>query len=427
MTGDTATTGTAAAGDVPATRRAVVTGISAIAPSASGANDFWEAVLAARNGLGPITRFAADDFPVPVVGEVQGPEVVPGVDPRLVLQTDRWSQFALRAADEALRDANLDPTDFNPYDLGVITASSSGGNAFGQREIQALWSKGPRYVGPYQSIAWFYAATTGQLSIRHGMQGPCGVAVAEQAGGLDAIGLARSAVLRGDARAVLTGGTEAPLSPYALTCQLTSGRLSTGTDPGRAYLPFDAGAAGHVPGEGGAILVLESSDGAADRGAGTPYGEIAGHAATFDPPPGVPAAPGPSPLRRAIELALADAGLTPADVDVVLADAAGTRELDRAEAACLSEVFGPYGVPVTAPKAGYGRLYAGGAPLDVVTALLALRHQIIPPTGGAVTVDPEHRIDLVGDPRAADLRTALVIARGYGGFNSAVVVRAVSA
>jgi minimal PKS chain-length factor (CLF/KS beta) len=408
-------------------RRAVVTGISAIASNGSTVDSFWAAVLAGRNGLGPLTRFAGEGFPVRVVGEVPGDETVPGVDPRLVLQTDRWSQLALRAAEHALRDADLRLDTFSAYDLGVITASSSGGNAFGQREIQALWSSGPRYVGPYQSIAWFYAATTGQLSIKHGMQGPCGVTVAEQAGGLDAIAQARRTVLRGDARVVLTGGTEAPLSPYALTCQIPGRRLSTSHDPARAYLPFDAAASGHVPGEGGAILVLETDDGAAQRGADPPYGEVAGHASTFDPAPGVPAGPGPTALRRALELALADAGAVPADIDVVFADAAGTPELDRAEARCLAEVFGPYGVPVTAPKAQYGRLYAGGAPLDVVTALLALREQVIPPTGGNVAADPDHRIDLVREVREARLRTALVVARGYGGFNSAIVLRSLSA
>ncbi|MFE6992791.1 beta-ketoacyl synthase N-terminal-like domain-containing protein, partial [Streptomyces pharetrae] len=172
---------------VTAGRRAVVTGISAIAPSGTGAREFWRAVLEGRNALGPLSRFDADGFPVRVAGEVPVEDPVPGVDPRLTLQTDRWSQFALLAGEEALRDAGVRPGDLPPLGMGVITASSSGGNAFGQREIEALWSKGPRHVGPYQSIAWFYAATTGQLSIRHGMKGPCGVVVAEQAGGLDAI------------------------------------------------------------------------------------------------------------------------------------------------------------------------------------------------------------------------------------------------
>ncbi|MFE5584797.1 ketosynthase chain-length factor [Kitasatospora sp. NPDC056531] len=406
-------------------RRALVTGVSAIAPNGTGAGPFWNALLDGVDGLGPVTRFDAADFPVRVVGEIPGSETLPEVDPKLAVQTDRWSQLALLAAEEALRDADLRPAEFAPYDLGVITASSSGGNAFGQREIQALWSKGPRHVGPFQSIAWFYAATTGQLSIKHGMKGPCGVVVAEQAGGLDAIGQARNALLRGDAKAVLTGGTEAPLSPYALACQTTSQRLSTGEDPERAYLPFDAAARGHVPGEGGAILVLEDEESARARGVERPYGEIAGHASTFDPAPGALQGPGPSPLRRAVELALADAGVGPDEIDVVFADAMGTPELDRAESACLAEVFGPHGVPVTAPKSWYGRLYAGGAPLDVVTALFALRAQAIPPTRAGVVPDDAHRIDLVREPRQARLRTALVLARGYGGFNSALVVRTV--
>ncbi|MEV5728740.1 ketosynthase chain-length factor [Streptomyces pharetrae] len=423
---------------VTAGRRAVVTGISAIAPSGTGAREFWRAVLEGRNALGPLSRFDTDGFPVRVAGEVPVGDPVPGVDPRLTLQTDRWSQFALLAGEEALRDARVRPGDLPPLGMGVITASSSGGNAFGQREIEALWSKGPRHVGPYQSIAWFYAATTGQLSIRHGMKGPCGVVVAEQAGGLDAIAQARRALVRGDAAMVLTGGTEAPLSPYALTCQSTSGRLSGSADPERAYLPFDTAARGHVPGEGGALLVLEADDAARARGAERPYGEIAGHGATFDPPPGTAsrgaasgplpgaASHGPTALRRAVELALADAGAVPGDIDVVFADAAGVPEADRAEARCLAEVFGPRGVPVTAPKAGYGRLYAGGAPLDVVTALLALREQVIPPTPRGVVPDAGHRVDLVTRPRETPLRTALVLARGFGGFNSALVVRAVA-
>ncbi|MFE3824908.1 ketosynthase chain-length factor [Streptomyces sp. NPDC059092] len=408
------------------TPRAVVTGISAVAPGGLGRKAFWDGVLEGRGGLGPVTHFEAGGFPVRTVGEVFDDGTLPGVAPRLAVQTDRWSQFALLAADEALADARVRPEDFSPYDLGVITASSSGGNAFGQREIAALWSKGPRHVGPYQSIAWFYAATTGQLSIRHGMKGPCGVVVAEQAGGLDAIGQARRALLHGDAKIVLTGGTEAPLSPYALTCQTTSGRLSTSADPERAYLPFDEAACGHVPGEGGAILVLESEDSARERGVEAPYGEIAGYAATFDPAPGIPETGSPTALRRAVLLALADARVAPEEVDVVFADAAATPELDRAEARCLAEVFGARGVPVTAPKARYGRLYAGGAPLDVVTALLSLREQVIPPTGPAAVADPAYRIDLVTQPRQARLRTALVLARGHGGFNSAVVVRAVA-
>jgi act minimal PKS chain-length factor (CLF/KS beta) len=170
------------------------------------------------------------------------------------------------------------------------------------------------------------------------------------------------------------------------------------------------------------MLLVEYEDSARARGAKW-YGEIAGSASTFDPPPdrGRPPA-----LRRAIELALADAGVRPSDVDVVFADAAGVPEMDRQEAAALAEVFGPYGVAVAAPKTMTGRLYAGGAALDVAAALLSIRDSVIPPTVGVTDVALDCPVDLVLDvPRETRVRTALVLARGYRGFNAALVVRAV--
>lgn len=400
--------------------RCVVTGVAAIAPNGPDTASFWKSTLTGRTGIRPIDTFDTTNFPVRFAGLVDSGEA-PLCEPRLGVQTDRWSQLALAAAAAAITDARLETVEVAAYENAVITASSSGGNEFGQREIEALWSRGPRSVGPFQSIAWFYAATTGQLSIRHRMKGSCGVVVAEQAGGLDALGHACDA-LRRDASMVLTGGTEAPIGPYALACQLSSGLLSTARDPARAYLPFDEHACGYVPGEGGAILVIENEDRARARDAGPPYGEVAGYAATFDPRPD---SGRPPTLRRAIEGALDDAGVDAADVDVVFADGAGLPEADRAEAAALAEVFGPFRVPVTVPKTLVGRLYAGGPPLDVVAALLAIRDEVIPATHHVRRLAPDCEIDLVRRTREHPVRTALVIARGFEGFNAALVVRAV--
>jgi act minimal PKS chain-length factor (CLF/KS beta) len=394
--------------------------MAAVAPNGADTASFWRSTLDGVSGLQRISRFNAEDYPVRIAGLV-GLADGEGCEARLSVQTDRWTQLALVAGDRAIADAGLVPAGTPAYDMAVVTASSSGGNEFGQREIEALWSKGPKSVGPFQSIAWFYAATTGQLSIKNGMKGPCGVLVAEQAGGLDALGQARRA-LRRDAKIVVTGGTEAPVGPYALTCQLTSGLLSRVDDPERAYLPFDVDACGYVPGEGGAILVMENEEDALARGAKQIYGEVAGYAASFDPRPG---SGRPPTLRRAIEGALADADADPADVDVVFADGAGVPEPDRREAEALAAVFGPYGVPVTVPKALYGRLYAGGPPLDVVAALLAIRDGVIPPTHGGTRLAPGCDLDLVREPRYARVRTALLVARGFEGFNAALVVRAV--
>jgi minimal PKS chain-length factor (CLF/KS beta) len=400
---------------------AVITGLGVLAPNGVGVEGYWAATLAGRSAIGPLTRFDPSSYPVSLAGEVRSFAADRYVPSRLIVQTDHCTHMALAAAEMALVDAAVVPGELPEYEMAVATASSSGGAEFGQREIEALWRKGPRFVGAYQSIAWFYAATSGQISIRHGMRGPCSVVVTEQSGGLDALGQARRLLDRG-ARLVVSGGTDASLCPYGLVAQLGNGRLSQRDDPARAYIPFDEEACGHVPGEGGAILVVEDADHAAARPAAQVYAEIAGYASTFDPAPGTGRCP---TLRRAIECALADAGTEPTAINVVFADALGTPELDRAEAEAISSVFGPWGVPVTAPKTMTGRLYAGGAALDVAAAALAMRDRIIPPTIGTRTIAPEYEIDLVcGEPRAASIQHALVVARGYGGFNAAMVIRA---
>ncbi|MFB7947563.1 ketosynthase chain-length factor [Kitasatospora phosalacinea] len=397
---------------------AVFTGLGVAAPNGLGAEEYWAATRTGRNGIGRITHFVPDQYPAQLAGEVKGfvaEEHLPG---RLLPQTDRMTRLALAAADWALADAGVDPGDLDDYDMGVVTASSSGGFEFGQNELRKLWSEGGRRVSAYQSFAWFYAVNSGQISIRNGMKGPSGVLVGDQAGGLDALAQARRQIRKGTPL-VVTGGVDASICPWGWVAQLAGGRLSRSRRPEHAYLPFDAEAAGHVPGEGGAILILEDRAAARRRGART-YGEFAGYGATFDPAPGSGRPPG---LRRAVELALDDAGVRPDQVDVVFADAAAVPELDRIEAEALTGVFGPYGVPVTAPKTLVGRLYSGAAPLDLAAALLSLRDGVIPATAH-VLPDPRHRLDLVtGPPRTAELRTALVLARGYGGFNSAVVLR----
>jgi minimal PKS chain-length factor (CLF/KS beta) len=403
------------------TASAVVTGLGIVAPNGIGAAGFWAAALAGTSGIAPITRFDPTPYPVRLAGEVTGFDAADHIPSRLMVQTDRWTQLGLYATELALADARADPASLPEYELAVVTASSSGGTEFGQREIEKLWRHGPSHVGAYQSIAWFYAATTGQVSIRHRMRGPCGVIATEQAGGLDALGQARR-LLRTEARLVVTGGTDASLCPYGLTAQLSTGLLSRATDPARAYLPFAAGACGYLPGEGGAMLIVEDATHARARGGPPPYGELAGYAAGFDPPP---SAGRPRVLPQVIRAALADAGVSPADIGVVFADAAGVPELDAAEAGAISGVFGDRAVPVTAPKAATGRLYAGGAALDAATALLTLRHGVIPPTPGVdVLADGCRQIDLVrGEPRPAPVRAALVLARGFSGFTAAAVLR----
>ncbi|MDC0772613.1 ketosynthase chain-length factor [Streptomyces sp. HD] len=397
-----------------------VTGLGVAAPNGLGAEAYWEATLAGRSGIAEVSRFDASSYPARLAGEIHGfadAELLPS---RLLPQTDRVTRLALVAADWALGDAGVDPGALPEFDMGVITAASSGGFEFGQNELRALAGKGSQYVSAYQSFAWFYAVNSGQLSIRNGMRGPSSVVVGDQAGGLDALAQARRQIRQGTPL-VVSGAMDASICPWGWVAQLAGGRLSTAEDPERAYVPFDDAARGQVSGEGGALLVLEDADHARRRGAPRVYGEVAGHGATLDPRPGSGRPPG---LHKAIELALDDAELQPEEVDVVFADAAALPELDRAEAETLAKIFGPRGVPVTAPKTMTGRLCSGAGPLDVTAALLSFRDGVLPPTVHTV---PSDRYDLdlvVGEPRPAAVQTALVVARGQGGFNSALVVRA---
>ncbi|MFG2296215.1 ketosynthase chain-length factor [Streptomyces sp. NPDC048603] len=397
----------------------VVTGIGVTAPNGLGTESWWRAVLAGESGIRPVTRFDAGQYPATLAGEIQGFDPGAHIPSRLLPQTDHMTRLALAAAEEALGDAGVDAAALPDYAAGVITAASAGGFEFGQKELEALWSKGGQYVSAYQSFAWFYAVNTGQISIKNGLRGPSGVLVTEQAGGLDAVAQARRQLRKG-VRLVVTGGVDSSLCPWGWAAHLAGGELTHASDPARAYLPFSADASGHVAGEGGALLILEDAASARDRGART-YGSVAGYASTFDPAPGSGGAPR---LRAAAELALSDAGLEAADVDVVFADAAGRRGADREEAEAIAGIFGEYGVPVTAPKTMTGRLAAGGASLDLAAALLSLRDGVVPPTTGVTRTAADCPVDLVTAVRRPErLRTALVLARGRGGFNAAMVVR----
>ncbi|MGP4089800.1 ketosynthase chain-length factor [Streptomyces sp. KR55] len=406
----------------PHPRRAAVTGIGVVAPNGATTENFWKSTKEGISVLAPVTREGCEHLPLRVAGEVRDFEASSAVEERYLVQTDRFTHFAMAAADLALDDARLGQADTgdSPFSVGVVTAAGSGGGEFGQRELQRLWGKGSRFVGPYQSIAWFYAASTGQISIRRGFKGPCSVVAADEAGGLDAIAHAARAVRRGT-DVIVAGATEAPLAPYSVVCQLGYEELSTVEDPERAYRPFTEGACGFVPAEGGAMLVVEEETSARERGARV-RATLAGHAATFT---------GASRweqsregLAEAIRAALDEAGCAPEEIDVVFADALGVPEADRAEALAIVDALGSHGrrVPVTAPKTGIGRGYCAAPVLDTAAAVLALENHLIPPTPNVFDIC--HDLDLVSArARAAELRTALVLSRGLMGSNSALVLR----
>lgn len=403
-------------------RRSVITGIGVVAPNGTGAGTFWKQTQEGVSVLDMVSREGCENLPLRVAGEVRDFDPVAFIEERYLVQTDRFTHYAMAAADLALDDARLGRADYEsaPFSVGVVTAAGSGGGEFGQRELQRLWGQGSRYVGPYQSIAWFYAASTGQISIRGGFKGPCAVVASDEAGGLDALMHAARSIRRGT-DAVVVGAAEAPLAPYSVVCQLGYEDLSTCDEPTRAYRPFTSDACGFVPAEGGAMLVVEEETAALDRGPGSAPNWLY-HAATFT---------GASRweqsregLAHAIEGALEEAGCAPEEIDVVFADALGVPSADRAEALAIADALGPHGrrVPVTAPKTGIGRAYCGAPVLDTSAAVLAMEHGLIPPTPNVFEVC--HDLDVVtGRARPAELRTALVLSRGLMGSNAALVLR----
>ncbi|MEY9892696.1 minimal PKS chain-length factor (CLF/KS beta) [Catenulispora sp. MAP5-51] len=402
-------------------RRAAVTGIGVVAPNGVGTDGFWKATAEGTSVLAPIDRDGCDGYPLRIAGLIKGFDAVQFVEERVLVATDRFTHYALAAAGLALADSGVPvDADADPFGVGVVTAAGSGGGEFGQRELQQLWGRGPHHVGPYQSIAWFYAASTGQISIRGGFKGPCGVVASDEPGGLDALAHGARDVLRGTS-AVVVGAAEAPIAPYSMVCQLGYPELSTGTEAGAAYLPFTKQAAGFVPAEGGAFFVVEDEATARARGAEI-RALIAGHAATFT---GASRwADSRDGLAYAIRAALAEAECAPQEVDVVFADALAVPEADRAEALALADVLGAHAarVPVTAPKAGTGRASCGASALDTAAAALALEKGLIPPTPNVTGC--AYDLDLVtGLARVGTPRTALVLSRGLMGSNSALVLR----
>ncbi|MGV9569279.1 MFS transporter [Streptomyces nigra] len=215
------------------TRRTAVTGIGVVAPNGLHAETYWKNVKDGTSVLDRVTREGCEHLPLRVAGEVRGFDATALIEETFLVQTDKFTHFALAAADAALQDAGLSPAAWTnaPYSVGVVTAAGSGGGEFGQRELQKLWGKGSRFVGPYQSIAWFYAASTGQISIRKGFKGPCSVVASDEAGGLDAVAHAARAVHRGT-DVIVVGAAEAPLAPYSAVCQLgypeLGGRIGQG-------------------------------------------------------------------------------------------------------------------------------------------------------------------------------------------------------
>lgn len=411
---------------IQAQRRVVITGIGVVASNGVGKEAFWNATRRGISGIKPVQRISTVDVPIQVAGEVCDFKVENYIDRKLANRTDRMTHFVLAAVHEALLDAKLTLELENPHRIGAVIANTIGGAEFALEQIEAFHTQGPRSMSAYTAIAWLQVANVGQTSVRYGLQGYCKTPVNDTVGGLDAMGMAYSAIRRGTADVLISGGCESLLNPFFLRILGQSDYCATGDDS-NAYRPFDQRAAGILLAEGSGICIVEEYEHARKRGA-LMYGEIVGYGQTNDARGfGSPRSDGKQ-YARAMCLALGEANIQPEDIGYFSLDGCANPLSDQAEVDALKRTFGtdlPY-LPVSVPRTMPGHSFAAAGALDTITALLALQNGMIPPTINCEQLIPQYSLDLVqNEARHLSHATALVGGRAIGGANVVLAIKKV--
>ena len=395
--------------------KVAITGIGIIAPPGVCKEEFWQNIKAGKSFVSPITRFDASKYPSQVAGQIENLNTNP-IPRRLLKKIDKFSIFALIATEQAIKDASLNLAKEDPYNIGIFIGNALGGWLYAETELRDLYIEGRDGVSPYLASAWFPAAPQGQISIFYGIKGYSKTVVADRASALMAIGYAAKVIENKKLNIAFAGGTEAPVTPYALLCCSTEGSLSKGL-----YRPFDKERDGFVVGEGAGILVLEDIEHALKRGANI-YGFITGYGTFCDGVDRIMPDPNGKGLIKAIKATLNMAGYKPQDIDYICADGVGTKLGDISETRAIKEVFGKK-IPVSAPKSMFGYLLGAAGAVDVIIALLAMQNSIIPPTINYKTKDPECDLDYVPNKsRLKEIKRALIISRGRGGINAVLTI-----
>jgi 3-oxoacyl-[acyl-carrier-protein] synthase II len=406
------------------THRVAVTGIGLVTPLGIGRDAAWNNLRAGRVGVGALTRFPAADYPSRVAAQIDDFEPAGFVAPKRLRWTDRFSQFALAAARLACDDARY--TVGGGDDVGLYIGSALGGVAYADEQHDAFRARGLTAVRPLLAISVFGGAATCNIALEFGIHGPNVANANSCASGTVAIGEAFRAIARGDVRAALAGGVEAPLSPLVFGAFAVIRSMSTRNDePDRASRPFDRERDGFVMAEGAAVLVLERYADAVERGAHV-YAEVAGFGLTNDGYHMSAPHPEGHYNATAIRRALAEAQLAPDEVDAVSAHGSGTRVGDRAEALALQTVFGLRAttLPIMATKGQHGHALGATCAWEAAFSLLAMEHGILPRSVNCDNLDPECPIGVTQRELALPLRTVVSNSAGFGGINAALVFRA---
>lgn len=406
--------------------RVAVTGLGAVSPLGLDVPTVWQKLVSGESGVARITRFDPAGFETQIAAEVKGFDASERLDAREARRMDRFAQFAVVAAGEAVADAGLNLRTRDPFEVGAIVSSGFGGAQTLAEGFDVFYHRGPTRLRPLQLPMMISNMAAAQVAMQLGIRGPNYSIASACASSTHAIGEAAEIVRRGDARVMLAGGTEAGITPITVAALNAMRVLSTRNDePERASRPFDAQRDGFVPGEGAAILVLEDLEYALQRGARI-LAELVGYGATADAAhitaPDSEGAAAIHAIRRALE----KARLGTCEVDYINAHGTATRLNDPIETKIIKEVFGPAApnIPISSTKSMTGHLMSAAGALEAVVCVLALRDGIVPPTINYEHRDPECDLYYVPNrARSIPLTTAMSNSMGFGGQNAVLIFR----
>ena len=406
-------------------RRVVITGMGALTPIGGTAETSWAAARAGVCGIDTIRQFDTSGLKVHLAGEVKDFRVEDHMERREARRMDRFTQFAMVAAAEAMAQSGLDMAREDAARCGVMVSSGIGGMNTIQNECHKGFEKGFDHISPFFIPMIIPNMAAGQIAIKYGLQGMCTCPVSACAGGSNAVGDSFRHIRDGYAEVMVCGGAESTIAGMGMGGFTSLRAVTPATDPSRASIPFDLERSGFVMGEGAGILVLEEYDHARARGAEI-LGEIVGYGANCDAHHITAPCPDGAGAAACMTLALHDAGIAPEEVDYISAHGTSTPLNDSGETQAVKTAFGPhaYHLMMSATKSMTGHLLGASGAVASIFTLLALRDQFAPPTINYQVPDPACNLDVVpNEGRAAVIRHAMVNAFGFGGHNASLIFR----
>jgi beta-ketoacyl-acyl-carrier-protein synthase II len=408
------------------TGRVVVTGVGAVTAVGHTAEETWQAMIDGRSGIGPITLFDPEPYPVRIQAEVKNFELGDRVDPKQQRYMNRGVTFGMAAALEALADSGLEINEDNADMIGVIFSSGAGGTGMIIEHQKILDEKGPRRITPFLVANFIPDAASGHIAIATGARGPNIAVVAACATGGATLGEAFETVRRGDATAVISGSSEAVLLPiyHATWCSMRA-LAGDNEHPERALKPFDLNRDGFIAGEGGGSMIIEDYDHARARGARI-YCEVIGYGTSNDAYDMVALHETGRGLKRAVKAAIRKAGIDPAEIDYINPHGSATPLNDRVETAVFKDVMGEaaYRTTISSVKPITGHCMGASGSVEALACVLAIRDQKVPPTINYTTPDPECDLDYVPNvARQRRVRVSMTTSVGLGGHNSCLIFR----